>query len=290
MKKTSKVSGSEGGFKVVVLRKKKKGGVLTESVDNRGVAAEAPSARSWNSETGDTTKSESIDMKEECLVEETSIDYGKSGAFTEGNPNQIPKGLYVKTKKILGKPLDMINYETVNIDDNILDNFFLLLPPLSVKPSIQVPVRKSFALDIDLMAIAGKFSQKKVNFGRKIFLGVNGFGGPLLFQNLAIMAAAQLANNHGVVVNTDLKHPINNRTNRAIVLKEIPMGTSIEAAIVELEDQNQADLLAAEWFILIGKDAVCVAQTNIDRQMWDVRNEFKALLYTLPMSINAHDL
>ncbi|KAG9294179.1 hypothetical protein G9A89_021538 [Geosiphon pyriformis] len=87
IKKTIKVSGSEGGFKVVVLRKKKKEGVLTESIDNRGVAAEAPGACLWSSETNNTTESENIDIEKECLVEEISIDYGESGAFMEGDPD-----------------------------------------------------------------------------------------------------------------------------------------------------------------------------------------------------------
>ncbi|KAG9306315.1 hypothetical protein G9A89_018198 [Geosiphon pyriformis] len=72
MKKTAKVSGSESGFKVVASRKKRKRGVLAEGVDNGRVAAEVPGVCSWGSETGNTTESESIDMEEECLVEETS--------------------------------------------------------------------------------------------------------------------------------------------------------------------------------------------------------------------------
>ncbi|KAG9302475.1 hypothetical protein G9A89_006439 [Geosiphon pyriformis] len=310
IKKTSKVSGSEGGFKAVMSKKKRKSGVLTEGVDNRGVAAKASGAHLWNSKMGNTIKSENIDIEEECLVEETSVDYNKSGAFMKGDLNQIPKSLHVKTKKVLGKPLDVIDYETVNIDDNVLDDSFLLLPLLPVKLFIQVPVHKFFALDIDLVAITGKSSQEKVNFVRKIFSGVNGFGGASTLSKFggiiqtsftsekAMMAAAQLANNCGVT----------------IVLKEIPVGTFIEAVcaaisefgfiksikmqlvglwqkvIIKLENQNQANLLVAEWSILIGKDVVCVAQANVDKQTWDAKDEFRALLYTLPIDTNAHDL
>ncbi|KAG9304667.1 hypothetical protein G9A89_021447 [Geosiphon pyriformis] len=312
IKKTVKVSGSEGGFKTVVLKKKRKGSVLAEGIDIRG--------------TGDTTESESIDMEKECLVEETSVDYGENDVFTEGNSNQMPKSLHIKTKKVLEKPLSVIDYGTVNMNDNVLDDFFLLPPPLPVKPSIQVFVYKSFALDIDFVVVAGKFSQEKVNFVRKIFSGVNGFGGVSTSSKFGgiiwasftskkvMMTAAQLANDHGVVVNTNLKHPINNHMNWAIVLKEIPVKTSIEAVytaisefgsiksikmqlvgfwqkmIIELEDQNQTDLLAAEWSILIEKDVVCVAWADVDKQMWDARDKFRALLYTLPMGTNTHDL
>ncbi|KAG9295248.1 hypothetical protein G9A89_000071 [Geosiphon pyriformis] len=200
MKKTIKVSGSESGFKVVVSRKKKKRGVLAES---------------------DTTESESIDMEEECLVEETSVDYDKSGAFAEGDPNQCQK---------------------------------------------------------------------------------------------AMMAAGKLANDHGIVINTNLKHLVNNRTNWAIVLKKISLGTSVEAVhaavskfgkikvikmqlvglwqkmIIELEDQTQIELLASKWSIFIRKDVVCVARADIDKQLWDARNNFRALLHTLLMRTTAHDL
>ncbi|KAG9302417.1 hypothetical protein G9A89_011467 [Geosiphon pyriformis] len=309
MKKATKVSGSKGGFKVVASRKKRKGGVLAESVDNSEVANKAFGNRSWGSEVGDTTESESIDMEEECLVKETNVDYGENGAFTGGDPDQMPKSLHVKTKKVLGKPLGVIDYGTVDADGDVLDESLLLLPSFSVKPFIQVPVCKSFTLDIDLVVV----------------VGVNGFGGvstPSKFGGIiwatftseeAMMTAANLANDHGVVVNTNLKRPVNNHTNRAIVLKEIPVGTSLEAVrtavaefgiiksikmqlvglwqkvIIELEDQDQADFLASKWSILIGKNTIRVARTDIDKQLWDARDNFRALLYTLPMGTTAHD-
>ncbi|KAG9284684.1 hypothetical protein G9A89_003644 [Geosiphon pyriformis] len=326
MKKTIKVSGSEGGFKTVVSRKKRKGSVLEESIDNKGVVAKALGVCSWGFETGNTMESESIDMKEECLVEETSVDYNEYGTFAGGDLDQTPKDLCVKTKKVLGKPLGVIDYDTVDTEDDILDDSLFLLSSLPVKLSIQVPVCKSFTLDIDLVVVAGKSSQEKVNFVRKIFLSVNGFGRastPSKFGGIiqafftsekTMMAAAQLANNCGVVVNTNLKHPINNHMNWAIMLKKIPVETSIEEvhaaisefgciksikmqlvglwqkAIIELEDQIQADLLAAKWSILIGKNAVCVAQADVDKQTWNARDEFRALLYTLPMGTNTYDL
>ncbi|KAG9293951.1 hypothetical protein G9A89_019289 [Geosiphon pyriformis] len=326
MKKATKVSGSEGGFKMVVSRKKRKDGVLAESVDNSKVADKALGNCSWGSEVGDTTESESIDIEEECLVKETSVDYGENGAFTGEDLDQTPKSLRVKTKKVLGKPLGVIDYGTVDADGDVLDKSLLLPPSFPVKPSVQVPVHKSFTLDIDLVAVVGKSSQEKVNFVRKIFSGVNGFGGastPSKFGGIiqttftseeAMMTAANLANDRGVMVNTDLKRPVNNRTNRAIVLKEIPVGTSLEAvhaavaefgiiksikmqlvglwqkAIIELEDQDQADFLASKWSILIGKDMIRVTRANIDKQSWDARNKFRALLYTLLIGTIAHDL
>ncbi|KAG9289722.1 hypothetical protein G9A89_014457 [Geosiphon pyriformis] len=319
MKKTIKVSGSESGFKPVVSKKKRKGDVLAEGIDNREVATEAPGACN-------TTESESIDMKEECLVKETSVDYGENGTFVEGDPNQMPKSLRVKTKKVLEKPLGVINYGTVNTDNDVLDNFFLLLPLLPIKLFVQVPVHKSFALDIDFMAITGKSSQEKLSFIKKNFSSVNDFEGASTLSKFggiicatftsekAMMAAGKLANDHSVVVNTDFKCPNNIRTNRDIVLKKIPVGTSMEAVhtavsefgiikkirmqlvglwqkvIIKIEDQNQADLLANKWSIFIGKDAVHVARADVNKQIWDSRDRFRALFYTLPVGTNAHDL
>ncbi|KAG9297570.1 hypothetical protein G9A89_007645 [Geosiphon pyriformis] len=255
MKKIIKVSGSENGFKAVVSRKKRKGGVLTEDIDNKEVAAEAPGACSWGSETGDTTKSESINMKKECLVEKTSM----------------PKGLCIKTKKMLEKPLGVIDYGTVNTNDDVLDNSLLLLPPLPIKPTVQ----------------------EKLCFIRKIFSSVNGFGGvstSLKFGGIihvtftlerAIMAAGKLANNHGVVVNTNLKHP-NFCGGYAHYLSKFGLIKSIKMQLVSLWQKAIS--------IFIRKDTVCVAKANVNKQMWDSRDKFRMLLYTLPVRTNAHNL
>ncbi|KAG9292463.1 hypothetical protein G9A89_002947 [Geosiphon pyriformis] len=289
IKKTLKSTGSDSGFKAVVLRKKRKGDVLEESIDNSGVAAEAPGACSWGFETGDTTESESIDIEEECLIEKTSVNYGESSTFMEEDPNQTPKSLHIKTKKVLKKPL----------------NFF--------------------ALDIDFVIITEKSSQEKLSFVRKLFSGVNSFGGvstsskfgeiiwATFTSKKAMMTVGKLANNRNVVINTDLKHSNNNHMNWAIVMKKISVRTSMEAvhaaisefrliksikiqlvslwqkAIVELEDQNQADLLASKWSIFIEKDAVCVARADVNKQTWNFKDEFRALLYTLSVGTNAHN-
>ncbi|KAG9303021.1 hypothetical protein G9A89_006238 [Geosiphon pyriformis] len=122
------------------------------------------------------------------------------------------------------------------------------------------------------------------------------------------------ANDCSVVVNTGFKYSGNNYMNWSIVLKKIPVRTSLKTvhtavsefdkivkirmqlvglwqkAIVDLENQNQADLLASKWSILIGKDVVCVIRADMDKQTWDARDEFRALFYTLPMRTTAHNL
>ncbi|KAG9299577.1 hypothetical protein G9A89_020748 [Geosiphon pyriformis] len=244
MKKTAKVSGPNDGFKPVLPKKKRRNGALKDSFGGKVVGSEVQNSHLWGLETSDTTESDSIDMEEECLVEETSFRQ-KSRKESGGiNTDMTPKGpKRIVTKCTLGKPLGTINFGMENDDDNnILDGLLSLPPSLSFKHMVQVSVRKSFALDINLGVVTDKLSQEKLAY--------------------TIMTVAKLANDHGVVINTNFKHPGNNYMNWAIVLKKIPVGTSVEAvravvsefgvikiikmqlvdlwqkAIIELEDQN----------------------------------------------------
>ncbi|KAG9292230.1 hypothetical protein G9A89_023950 [Geosiphon pyriformis] len=272
------------------------------------------------SDSDDTIESKSIDIKEEYLVEETSINYEERNAFDGRDPNQTPKssGLKIKTKKVLGKPLGKINFEDGFDDGDFLDESAFLLLSFLLKSSVQVSVRKFFALNIDLVAVAKKSSQEKSNFIKKFFSGVNGFGGGVstlskfggiiyatFTSKKAMMVIANLANEGGVVVNTDLKHSGYNHMNWAIVLKEIPVRTSIKTVhaavsefgiiksikmqLVGLWQKAFADLLVSMWSILIGKDAVHVARADIDKQTWDSRNKFRTLLYTLSLVVIDHN-
>ncbi|KAG9284338.1 hypothetical protein G9A89_023595 [Geosiphon pyriformis] len=303
MKKTAKVSGSESGFKAVASRKKRKGGVLAEGIDNRRVAAEVPGVCSWSSETGDTTESESVDMEKECLVEKTSFDYGESGALAGGDYDQMPTSSKVKTKKALGKPLGKIDFSKDGSDDGILLDAPLELP-LSVRNLVNVSVRKSFALDIGLDKVAGKSSQEKLVVVRKL---------ATFTSELSLMKATNKAANAKILVNADLKKA-SGRSDRAVVVKEIPVKPLAEAvhavlsefgvirtikmqliglwqkAVVEFKRSDQADLAAAKWSILIEKDAVHVTKADSDKEAWDVRDQHRALLYTLLIGTNAHDI
>ncbi|KAG9286722.1 hypothetical protein G9A89_012272 [Geosiphon pyriformis] len=196
---------------------------------------------------------------------------------------------------MLGKPLSMIDYGTVNTNDNILDNSFLLPSPLPIKLSVQVPVSKFFALDIDFVAITGRSSQKKLSFIRKIFSSVNGFGGASTFLKFdgiicgtftlkkAMMAVEKLANDHGVVVNTNLKRPVNNHTNWAIMLKEIPVRTFIKAMHTAVSVFEQIKMIKIQLVGLWQKAIIKLKDQNI-------RNKFRTLLYTLSMGTMIHNL
>ncbi|KAG9301490.1 hypothetical protein G9A89_008342 [Geosiphon pyriformis] len=292
MKKATKVSGSEDGFKTVMSRKKKKGGVLAESVDNRE-----------GFEVSNTTESDSVDMEEECLVEETSFDCGEGGALIGGDLDQMPKGLRVITRKALGKPLGKINFLDVDDNDDVLLDARLVLPP-SLKNLVNVSVRKSFALDLDLKVVEGNSAQEKLKKIRSLFSGINGFGGastPSKFSGIikvtftsksSLMKATEKATGANIVVNTNFKRSAGH-SDWAVVLKKIPVETSAEAvrkAVVEFEQLDHANLVTTKWSILIKKDAVWVARSDLDKKSWDTKDQHRALLYTLPMGMTAHNI
>ncbi|KAG9286766.1 hypothetical protein G9A89_012316 [Geosiphon pyriformis] len=285
MKQTVKSSGFEGGFKAVLLRKKRRGGVLE---DNAG--AEEGSAK--------VQSSRSVDMEEECLVEETSFDYGEGGVLIGGDLDQMPKGLQVTTRKALGKPLGKIDFlDGNNNDDNL----------------VNVSVRKSFALDLDLKAVEKNLAQEKLKKIRSLFSGINGFGGastPSKFSEIiratftsesGLMKATEKATGANIMVNTNLKRSAGH-SDWAVVLKKIPVGTSAEAVHTALSEfgiiksikmqlqLNHADLVMAKWSILIRKDAVQVARSDLDKESWDMKDQHRVLLYTLPMGTTAHDI
>ncbi|KAG9293349.1 hypothetical protein G9A89_007595 [Geosiphon pyriformis] len=184
---------------------------------------------------------------------------------------------------------------------------------------------KSFALDIELSAIPGKTVGDKLVCVKKIFYRVNGFGGastPSKFPGIirssftsekSLFKTRKMAISEKILVNDDLRK-VNSHSDWEVIVKEIPVDLSksaIEAvfskfgkivsikvqliglwqkALVEYESSEMADLVAARWSVLMGKDSVRVAKANIDKQMWVSRDQHQALLYTLPVGTNAHDL
>ncbi|KAG9297498.1 hypothetical protein G9A89_020900 [Geosiphon pyriformis] len=259
-------------------------------------------------------------MEEECLVKETSFDYGKGSALTKGDQDQTPMGIRVKTKKALGKPLGRIDFSLDKDDDDVLlDTLLVLSTP--VKKLVAVSVRKFFTLDIGLNKINRKSSQEKLVVIRKLFSRINGFGGtttPSKFAGIiwatftsksSLVKATKMATDANIMVNTNLRKSAG-RLDRAVVLKEISVETSTEAvravlskfgiiksikmqlqkAVVEFEQSDHADLVAAKWSILIRKDAVQVARSDLDKESWDAKDQHRVLLYTLPMRMTAHNI
>ncbi|KAG9289066.1 hypothetical protein G9A89_004161 [Geosiphon pyriformis] len=280
MKKSAKDFSADTVSKDIASKKKRKSGVLKDSTAQKIVGFKA----------GDTTESDSVDIEEEFLIEETSVDYGKNDLLEERDINQTPKESKIVTKQALGKPLSKINFLDDDNDGDILSGGHLeLLPPL--RNLVNVLVHKSFALDIGLEKVTGKSSQEKLSAVRKLFLGINGFGG----ASTPSKFTSKKAKNAKILVNTNLKKPTGH-LDWAVVVKKIPVGTSVEAvraalsefgsvvsikmqlvelwqkAVVKFAQLDQADLVATRWSILLRKNA------------------HRALLYTLPMSTNVNNI
>ncbi|KAG9303142.1 hypothetical protein G9A89_005100 [Geosiphon pyriformis] len=92
-----------------------------------------------------------------------------------------------------------------------------------------------------------------------------------------------LARGNNIIVNSDFKRQ-GIRSDRAVVIKKIPMDMPKEMII------TAAVSLAARWSFLIGKDSVHVAMAVGNRETWASRDQFRALLFTLPVGTTAHDL
>ncbi|KAG9299404.1 hypothetical protein G9A89_014053 [Geosiphon pyriformis] len=246
IKKAAKASIFGGGFRPIFLDKKRRGRVLEGGSGDSVISPKVQKSSSWGFETSNTTKSESVDMEEECLVEETSFDYSKSSALAEGDHDQTPTDIRVKTKKTLGKPLGKIDFLLDKDNDNVLlDTPLALFTP--VKKLVAISVRKFFTLNIGLDKITGKSSQEKLVVVRKLFSRINGFGEastPSKFaeiirvtftSELSLVKATKMATNANIMVNTNLKKSAGH-SDQAVVLKEIPVGTSAKAVRAVLSE------------------------------------------------------
>ncbi|KAG9297527.1 hypothetical protein G9A89_001467 [Geosiphon pyriformis] len=292
IKKAMEGSSSGGGFMAVLSRKKRRGGVLEDGIGIKKSSNKVQSGHSWGSKAGDTTESESVDMETECLVKETSIDYGERGLLAGGNSNQMPKSSRVKTKSALGKLLGKIYFSGSN-DDNVFSGAVLELPPPLVKNPVNVLVRKSFTLDIGLDKIIGKTFQEKCVVVRKLFSGINGFGGvstsskftgiirATFTSELSLMKAIDKAANANILVNTNLKKS-SGQSDQAVVIKKIPIRTLAETVHTALSKSVGGKTC------IIDCHSVTYARTRCAVVCFDSVESLDAAVGTTPVLRNAN--
>ncbi|KAG9300154.1 hypothetical protein G9A89_010564 [Geosiphon pyriformis] len=194
-----------------------------------------------------------------------------------------------------------------------------------VKKKICFEPIKFFALDIGLSAVSESSLHDKLKSIKLLFYKIDGFGGVSTSSKLSdiiqtsftsdssLALARQLAVSKNLVINANLKK-IGMCLDWKIIIKEILVDLpklAIESVLVkfgknfsikmqlidlwqkvlvEFESSQVADLVAFKWSILLDKDSVHVAKANTDKQIWDLRNSYHALLYTLPMGTTAHNL
>ncbi|KAG9291029.1 hypothetical protein G9A89_012901 [Geosiphon pyriformis] len=312
IKKTVKVSGFSDGFRPVLPKKKRKRGILENGFGDKIVGSKVQISHSWGSETGNTTKSDSIEIEEKCLVEETSFNYDKGDILAGGDSDQMPTGSKIKTKKAFGKPLGKINF-SVNGDENniILDALLELF--LFLKSLVNISVCKFFTLNIGFKWSENCFQKSMVLGGASTLSKFAGIIRAMFTSESSLAQASKKADEAKILVNSNLKKS-SGHSDQTLVLKEIPISTSTKTvhtalsefgiiksikiqlvelwqkALVEFEQAKHADLVTAHWSILIEKDTVCIARSDINKELWNAKNVHKALLYTLPIETNAHNI
>ncbi|KAG9300883.1 hypothetical protein G9A89_015339 [Geosiphon pyriformis] len=220
-----------------------------------------------------------------------------------------PKAKCVNTSAIFSLPFGSPNFVMDDDEDT----------------QVEVFVKKSFALDINLSAVERNSTTAKIQLIRKIFSSVNSFGRaitPSKFEGIIqstftfkknMNMATSLARERRIIINTNLKKS-GIHSNQAVVIKKILIDTpkkmivaaviefgnikSIkiqlismwQKAVVEFTKLSQANLLASRWSFLIRKDFVHVVKAMGDRNIWASRDHFRALLFTLSMETTAHNL
>ncbi|KAG9286448.1 hypothetical protein G9A89_014614 [Geosiphon pyriformis] len=153
----------------------------------------------------------------------------------------IPKTKQVNTGAGFGSPLGSSNFHMDN-EEVVLPSHLPIslerkwIDPKIIKTSVEVSIKKLFALDINLSAVEGKSAMAKTQLIRKIFSTVNGFGGATtsskfeeIIQSTFILEknmkmATSLAREKRIDINTNLKKS-GVHSDWAVVIKEISIDT-----------------------------------------------------------------
>ncbi|KAG9286494.1 hypothetical protein G9A89_014660 [Geosiphon pyriformis] len=243
------------GVKSAESKKKRRSGVLEDNIGNKKfTAAKVSSSHSWSSETGNTTEFNSVNMEKECLVEETSFDFGEGSATVGRDLEQTSKNSKIQTKRALGKLLGKIDF----LGDNDDDDNILLNKPMILSPFFE------------------KFDQ--CFFIRAMFT-----------SKLSLVKATKLTTDVKILINTNLKKS-SGCSDQAVVVKKISVRTLVEAVCAVLSEFGIIKSVKIQLSILIEKDVVCVVRADLDKQMWDSKDLYKTLLYTLPVETNAYNI
>ncbi|KAG9292707.1 hypothetical protein G9A89_008295 [Geosiphon pyriformis] len=214
--------------------------------------------------------------------ENVSISGGFDGSLLDSAVN-TPKTKRVNTGANFGSPIGSPDFE---MDEEVkplppllrkkipLDKIWI--DPKIIKIPVEMSVKKSFALDINLLAVEEKSAMQKTQFVRKNFSKINGFGGattPLKFEGIirstftseeSMKKAILLPGENGISVNNNLRKQ-EFHSDWAVVIKKIPIDMPKDIIITAVSEFGQIKLIKIQ---LIGM----------------------ALLFTLPVEMTAHNL
>ncbi|KAG9288606.1 hypothetical protein G9A89_006707 [Geosiphon pyriformis] len=192
-----------------------------------------------------------------------------------------PKAKRISNNLVSSFPIGTISFE---MDENMVHLLLLLnisfdkrwIDSKVVKTQVEMPIKKSFALDINLSAveriIQSTFTSEE-----------------------SMNKAASLTRENKIVMNTNFKKS-GVCLDWAIVIKKILINTpkkmivAAQKTVVEFAKSSQVDQLASKWLFLIRKDLVRVAKAVDDHDIWAFKDQFRVLLFTLPVGTTAYNL
>ncbi|KAG9296440.1 hypothetical protein G9A89_015032 [Geosiphon pyriformis] len=250
------------------------------------------------------------------VAKETSFaESGEDDNMNDTMPRKTRTYTYV-----LDSPLKQPSFGHMNDDDCALElspcmfSEFnqLLLPKSHALENCYFESVKLFALDVNLSAVPEKsvmdgFGEASVSSKFPEIIRSS------FTSEFSLNKAKKMAINEKILVNDDLKKA-NIHTNWEVIIKKIPVDLPKSAivavfskfgaiksvrmqliglwqkALVEFESVEVANQVASKWSVLVEKDSVCVALAVEDKQMWVLRNQHQALLYTLPVDTIAYNL
>ncbi|KAG9290209.1 hypothetical protein G9A89_022185 [Geosiphon pyriformis] len=209
--------------------------------------------------------------------ENVNMSGGFDGSFSDSAVNTL-KAKRVNTSANFGSPIGSPDFE---MDEKMKP----LPPPLRkkvplnkiwidfkiIKTPVEVLVKKSFALDIDLLAVEEKLAMQKTQFIRKIFSKINGFKGattPSKFEEIIRLTFTSSEN----MEKAALLARENNIMFGQVVSIQLQLIRLWQKAVVKFAKLSQTDQLAAKWSFLIGKDSVHMAKAVGDHETWTSRD------------------
>ncbi|KAG9307589.1 hypothetical protein G9A89_023154 [Geosiphon pyriformis] len=283
------------------------GSLSLEDIDS----ASTESVMSWGSEIDSVTSSVSglLDVEDmmNTVAEETC--YAESGEDDGMNETTLRK---TRTQTyVLGNSPKQPLFDHMSDDNDVLK----LLPP-KFDGANQVPhIRscapekrnfepvKSFTLDIEVLAVPGKTNVDKLMAIKKIFYRIDEFGGaltPLKFpgvirstftSELSLDRTKDMVISEKIMINNDLRK-VNSHSNQKVIIKEIPVDFSKSVVKAVFSKFGKIVSIKMQLIGLWQKALVEFESLKAvdDKQSWVLRDRFRALLYTLPIDMTAHDL
>ncbi|KAG9292133.1 hypothetical protein G9A89_005277 [Geosiphon pyriformis] len=224
-----------------------------------------------------------------------SIDTDKKASEGKGVSDSKINTLQAKhfnNSVIIGSLFGSINYdmeEKKEISLPFHKSFSLdkaWIDPKVIKTQVEVAVKKSFTLDINLSAMKRKSATVKIHVIRKLFLVINGFGRAITPSKFEEIIRSTFTSEASMEKATSLARE-NNII--AIAIKKISIDTPKEMIITAVSKFGQIKLIKIQLIGLWQKAVVEFAELKQAVSL-AAKDQFKTLLFTLPVGTTVYNL